>query len=186
MAIEYLPTNSFSTVCAMGKNNKDPFFHIGAKNKVLNHFLLAVGYERKKHSQNKCILGGGGYYGGFHAFYSCDISDKIHRIAVSFSPVQEKQLVQLTDFNCHHKDIFLYKKEFYYKNPFVSGIIKNITDDKIEVKIELKGQSLRSISETKVLSPHENAPFILYLSNRKSHATFIGMDWNLIFTSIIH
>jgi len=130
-AVEYLLDKGTALVSALGKNNNDIFFHFSVRSNLFNRIDLTTGYEYHEKDKIKWLPGFGTHYGGFHAFYCYDLTDNINRVTISFSPVQEKSLIELIDFRQYFTDIFLYKKQFYQTNSSVSGLIKNMTGERV-------------------------------------------------------
>ncbi len=152
IAVEFLPTDDYSFVTALGKENDRPFFHGAVKSIFFDRVTLAAGFDFKQHGENQFLLGAGSYFGGFHFFYSFNFNQKLNQLLLSFSPQQEKQLIQLSNFEQKLVDIFLYKLDYYYNNTFIVGTIKNLTQEKVSLHLELTGTAIQKITQSFMLS----------------------------------
>ena len=153
LAIEFLPDRNLSAVTALGKENDRTFFHYGVKSTILNRFILAGGFDMKHDSERQITLGFGTYIGGFNGFYCFNFNEKLHQITLSFSPLQERELIKLVELKQNYEDIFLYKLDYYRSNEFICATTQNLIDDNVSINLELSGEAIHRVNHSYTLSP---------------------------------
>ena len=159
VAIEFLPDRNLSAVTALGKENDRIFFHYGVKSTILNRFILAGGFDLKHDSERQITLGFGTYIGGFNGFYSFNFNEKLHQITLSFSPLQERELIKLVELKQNYEDIFLYKLAYYSKNEFICADIQNLINENVNINLELSGAAIHRVNHCYTLSPGSRKQF---------------------------
>ncbi|MBN2089840.1 transglutaminase domain-containing protein [candidate division KSB1 bacterium] len=144
MAFEYRFNQSAATVLSFMNANDKLLCHAGIQKYILNRFLLTAGWNSKKINQSDYLFGIGGQLGGFMSFLSLVLPEKKYQVTLTFTPQQERRLVEFSSVQPYFEDIFLYKKNEYCHLDFVSGKIKNITNQPVSLQIALEGKSFHS------------------------------------------
>lgn len=168
VAGELALTRSVQSAIILGQQEEQFFSHLGIRVQLREFVQLAGGWSYLPATGHTFLAGIGSSWRHFHGFGSYDFREHNFQLALSYSPQPVRAIVQLEDLTQHYQEVFTCKLPFYYRNPFVSGKIRNLTGRPVSVKIQLEGKSIRTHNQQQVLEAGGTYKFQFPLPELKS------------------